>query len=411
MIETAHIRIAYATANDYEYTVVSMYSVLKHADLKTVFDFYILVDNDFCGRSRDCLRKCLEPYKDRCHIIFLNVGDIFNNVQLKIDFINRPTYFRLLLPDLLPEDRCIYLDSDTIVCTGLEELFEVEMKKNYIAGVKAPWYVLKAPKESYCRQALLPDLRQYVNAGVLVMNLKQMREDHVVKKFLELLPLNMDSQDQDILNSVCYNKIHFLACKYNVMTKYAMWKVPDYDGLFSEKELKDAWNNPGIIHYADREKPWRNLSCAMAAYWWNICRNSAVWNLFLTRMSEFFFNRAIYCTDVKKGDISTNSAFALFDLAYKKNIVIYGAGNRAVKLIQYLRGRGVVPEYILVSDKTKNPHTLEGIQVNEPNDITEEWKDKTIVIATLEKYHQEIISDLLSYEFKEMIPLNDLWEE
>ena len=205
-----HIPVAYATEEDYVVcTIVSMLSVLETADSDTYYDFYILVDKDFTEESKGKILEILEAYKSRCSIMFKMVGQIFDNVCLRIDFIKKPTYFRLLLPRLLQEERCIYLDSDTVICTDLQKLFDMEMGETYLAGVKAPGYILHSSETSR-KQALLPNMQQYINAGVLLMNLDQMRKDCVVEKFLRLIPLKMESQDQDIINSVCYDKITFL---------------------------------------------------------------------------------------------------------------------------------------------------------------------------------------------------------
>lgn len=405
-----HIPVAYATANDYEYTVISILSILENADREDFYNFYILIDNDFLEDNKKEFVKCFRHHKSHCKISFKNVGDIFNNVYLKVDFINRPTYFRLLLPELLEEEKCIYLDSDTVICGDLRKLLEFDFRDYYVAGVKAPWYVLKADKAYYCKQALLPNMEQYINAGVLLLNLTKMRKDNIVEKMLALLPYNMDSQDQDIINSACYGRIKFLPFRYNVMTKYASWPLHEYADLFSENELKTAWNNPQIIHYADRVKPWNSIDCVMGDYWWNMCRKSCMWDYFYGRMEDFFFSKIIYQAGKNEHTITTKKICSLFDFRYKNNIVIYGAGNRAVKLINYLREHNIEPQQILVSDKRNNPNEIEGIDVKELKDIDRKNTDRTIIIATLEMYHMEIMCQLYQYGFREIVPLDDRWE-
>lgn len=405
-----HIPVVYATANDFEYTVVSMTSVLSAANHITFYDFYILVDDSFEEKDRLLINECFEAHTKRCQIIFKNVGNVFDNAPLNTDFIGKPTYYRLLIPRLIPENKCIYLDSDTIIRTDLQDLFETDMQENYIAGVKAPAYIAGGEKEDYCRQALLPDIKQYINAGVLLMNLEQMRKNNLEDKFLSLLSFNMWGQDQDIINSTCYNKILFLPFAYNLMTKYAEWRVAMYEGIFTEKELKSAWNNPKIIHYADRIKPWKSFRCALGDYWWMVCKQSPMWEFFYKKMEDAFFLEAVYRFDTCKNGITTKKTTNWFDLYDKEKMVVYGAGNRAQCLISYLREEGIEPEFILVSDSKKNPPILDGIEVKSINNLTEDFSNKVLVIATLEKYHEEIFLQLQNYRFKEMIPLCDEWE-
>lgn len=407
MGEIKHIPIAYATANDYEHTIVSMLSVLENLSIEEYYDFYILVDNDFSDNRKREFINCFKGYEAFCNISFKNVGNVFENVYLRIESIGKPTYFRLLLPVLLQEKKCIYLDSDTIICENIQKLLKFDLQDCYVAGVKAPWYVLKADV-SYSRQALLPDMGQYINAGVLLMNLSEMRKDNIVEKMLGLLPYNMDSQDQDIINSACYGRIKFLPFGYNVMTKYAAWPLREYGGLFSENELKTAWNNPQIIHYADRIKPWDSLDCAMGDYWWSVCRRSCMWDYFYKRIEGIFFSKMIYHVD--ENNITTKRTFVLFDLLSKKNLFVYGAGNRSKQLVNYLKVYNIRPEVILISDKKNNPDEVEGIRVKELKELEGKYMDKTVIIATLEKYHMEIIAQLYQYGFREIIPLSDQWE-
>ena len=55
-----HIPIAYATANDYEYTVVSMLSILENSKENEIYDFYILIDNDFLHNNKIIENKLLK---------------------------------------------------------------------------------------------------------------------------------------------------------------------------------------------------------------------------------------------------------------------------------------------------------------------------------------------------------------
>ncbi|MCI9439399.1 MAG: glycosyltransferase family 8 protein [Lachnospiraceae bacterium] len=405
-----HIPIVCATANDYEYTLVFLESMLKSADENTFYDIYILVDSEFTDTSNDFIANYFEEFKGQCEIIFLNVGTVFVNAYIGIKHIGTPTYFRLLIPDLLDLDKCIYLDTDIIVREDLGELYNTPLDDCYIAGVKAPSYYIRPNLENYCKQAHIPDISQYVNAGVLLMNLKKMRSDNIVKRFLELLPLNMESQDQDIINSACYGNIKFLPFKFNVMTKYASWYLSDYKGYFSVEELVYGWNNPVIIHYADKIKPWIQINSIMGEFWWEVCRNSKMKNYFFKIREEDFYRTALYYAGSFYRDSMTKKAVCrLFNVMKKGRLAIYGAGNKAFQLSTYMEEYGKRPECFIVSDKRGNPAFLRGIPVIEISDLGKENRDITLVIAIMEKYHFEILSNLSGYRFKEIVPLNDNW--
>lgn len=405
-----HIPVAYATEKDYvECTIISILSMLETAHPDTFYDIYILVDEEVTDKSQQYILECFRQYENQSAIKFIVIEEIFDTAFLCIDFIKTPTYFRLLLPQLLEEDKCIYLDSDTIICSDLQKLFDAELNGNYIAGVKAPAFILEDSKE-HCKQALLPEIEQYINAGVLVLNLIEMRKNNLVNKFLELLRFNMPLQDQDIINSACYDYITFLPFEFNVMTKYSMWTVSDYKDVFSKDAIIKAWNNPIIIHYADRMKPWNNLNCVMGDFWWNVCKRSCVWDSSYKGISDDLLFGTLYSAGLIGNSITVKKTGILFDILHAESIVIFGAGGRAEEFIAFLKKYGIFPEFILVSDCNCNPQTVEEIAVKRITDIKERVVDNTLVIATLEKYHVEILTSLQNYRFKQIIPLSDKWK-
>ncbi|MEY8374768.1 glycosyltransferase family 8 protein [Lachnospiraceae bacterium 56-18] len=404
-----YIPVVYATEKDYGCTVVSMISAIENARKDTFYNFYILIEKEFIYELEQEILRCFEKYKTRCNVKLIRVSKIFDNIKLQVDFIKKSTFFRLLIPQLLEEERCIYLDSDTIICTDLQRLFEIDIMDNYIAGVKAPAYILRNSRE-HCSQALLPEIKQYINAGVLVLNLKEMRKNNVVEKFLELLPFDMPAQDQDIINSVCYNHIYFLPFKYNVMTKYSKWTISEYESIFSKYELMEAWNNPVIIHYADRLKPWKNLNCVMGDYWWNVCKRSDIWEYNYKGIPDELLYGTLYFPNLESNSLTAKKTSVLFDMLYERKIIIFGAGGRATRFIVYLKKHGIIPEFILVSNHNENLSVVEGIEVKELKEIKGNYIGKTLIIATLERYHIEILSLLQGYKFKEIIPLCDKWE-
>lgn len=48
--------------------------------------------------------------------------------------------FRLLLPELINEQKCIYLDSDIVVCRDISELYGIDISDYDIGGAFSPLY-------------------------------------------------------------------------------------------------------------------------------------------------------------------------------------------------------------------------------------------------------------------------------
>lgn len=401
-----HIPIALATDNNYMPLVVTMTSLVRNAGKDTFYDIYILTDRSLTMESRRDIEEYFRGYQEQCSVKFIDIEETFDNASLYYEEITRPTYYRLALPELLSEDRCIYLDTDTIAVSDMRELYEVPLEGFYVAGVRHPMFILSSVKDEYCKTIGIPDMEQYINAGVLVFNLKEMRKDRVMRKFLEAVSKNMPTQDQDIINNVCYGKIVPIPPQYNVMTKLSDWNLEDYQGIYSASEWREAWNKPCIIHYADSYKPWNCLDCVFMEYWWNVCKMSPVFKR-IAFMKGFIWD-AIYCGG---GTIFTKKMPRIFDITYQRKYVIYGAGKKARKFIAFIKEMGIIPEFIAVSDGNSNPLEVEGITVRDIGETFSLLYDKTIIIATQEKLHKEIIKKLQECDYLELLPLSDRWED
>lgn len=274
--------IAMASDEAYAFpTFVAINSIFFTKHPESEIQIYLIASKRTKESLSPLLRKLSSHYGAR-EVIILTPPQKYATVSSRISHITTPTYYRLALPELLPEiDQCLYLDGDIVVRQDLSGLFNVPMDDDLIAGVKAAGYyfpVSEQSKKAYCLG--IDKFDSYVNGGVLLMNLKLMRELDVSKIFDELLTKNFDSQDQDILNSACYGRIKILPPSMNLMTKYhptatdSFEQIPALKLCWSKDEWHTACSSPMIVHYADAIKPWRDTSVDFADLWWR-CANAA----------------------------------------------------------------------------------------------------------------------------------------
>ena len=277
------IPIVLSSDNDYVlYMYTTMISVLENKKKNTFYAFYLLVPTKFSRSNVNKILSISNKYICYIHFIFMN-EKIFKYIKMNIPHITLPTYYRLLIGDLLPNeiDKCIYLDVDICVCKDLSELFNIDIKDNYIAGVVSPVYYFN--ETHHCKRLNLTSMKQYLNAGMLIMNLKKIRKDNMTKKFIELSKRNFDSQDQDVLNVACYGKILTLPPKYNIQVLKLKDNNPILKELYIEKDIIEAINEPYIIHYSNKRKPWNSLEIYMEKYWWDIAKQTPYSNIFFKR--------------------------------------------------------------------------------------------------------------------------------
>lgn len=193
---------------------------------------------------------------------FLNVYDISDiNSRLKVRVpptISISSYSRLFLSSLLSSDidKVIYMDVDAIVSGSLEKLWNTDMKDYQIAGVldDVSLYAKKAIGLSFDTA--------YVNAGFLVLNIKQWREDDIEVKILDYLIAhngNVFHHDQGLINAVCIRKM-ILPVNYNMVTNFFVFPYHSFkqQPFYSEEEMEEGKKHPIFIHFTAgvANRPW-----------------------------------------------------------------------------------------------------------------------------------------------------------
>ena len=266
--------IVMASDNNYfKPLIVTVYSLLQNKDKKTRYQITILIPGNFDRNNKETIIRLVSGYRG-CKVAFVDMAETYNAVEMKIAHITTPTFYRLKLPEIISATRCLYLDVDVIVRKDLRGLFETDMGDNYVAGVKAASYYKNS--KHHAERIGIPALDNYVNAGVLLMNLDAMRRDNLVEAFDKEVSVGYKSQDQDIINKVCYGKILVLPPEYNSMTKYKNSHPDKYDNddmkhlqiCYTKEEWIKACTDPYIIHYADKCKPWDSRDIDHADEWW-----------------------------------------------------------------------------------------------------------------------------------------------
>lgn len=275
--------------NNYVYpTLVSMTSIVENKLKDTYPKFHLMISGSVSDKNKQKLKKFEEIYgKNNCSVELINMQDKFKNVYASEQWTT-PTYYRLLAPSYFPNcERVLYIDGDTIVTKDLQDLYNTDISDYYVAGCND--YPILLWYNDYEKRLNIPDRNQCINAGVLLLNLKNMRKDHIEEKMVRLTSQirekNWTFQDQDIVNSVCYGKIKLINPKYNVMTHfspfdYRVSKIIPKDVLY---KLRKGYFNPSIIHYTGG-KPWKNSEC----------KKYDIWNKYREKVENNFYEKKIF---------------------------------------------------------------------------------------------------------------------
>jgi lipopolysaccharide biosynthesis glycosyltransferase len=165
------------------------------------------------------------------------------------------TLYRLFLPQLLSQDKVIYLDCDVVVGLDVAELWQTELAGLPLAAV-GDWGIERCSAE--VKQKIVAtgiDLKHYLNSGVLILDLKQLRQQsqELAEKLSAFLTAMTGSNmvDQDFLNLVFQNRWYRLDEKYNRMIS-SIANRPMLD-------TPEIWHFCGIKPWVQYENPYSTL--------------------------------------------------------------------------------------------------------------------------------------------------------
>lgn len=177
----------------------------------------------------------------------------FRDLQLLYAHFSKANFYRLLIPELIQAtDRVLYLDVDILVRRPLTELYMTDL------GPFAVGAVADAYPPADCKRMNIPEHLGYFNSGILIMDLPRWRRDRIAQRATKyLVDNNGDEQrcryaDQDGLNAVLQGQWKPLPEIWNFNIYYC---TVDPQNL-SEVRRNLLKEGPGIIHFADRKKPW-----------------------------------------------------------------------------------------------------------------------------------------------------------
>ena len=247
------------------YVSVAIKSIIQNASKE--YDYKIIILHQ--ELSDENINKISALAEERFDIKFIYMKDgmeaITDRVEnrLRCDYFTLTIYFRLFIPDMFPEyDKGIYIDSDIVVPGDISELYNIELGNNLI-GACSDKSVVNVPElVNYMENAVGVNKHEYINSGVLLMNLKEMREKEFSKRFLELLNkyhFDCIAPDQDYLNAMCNGKILYLDEEWDAMPN----------------ECKEPLKNPKLIHYNLFQKPWCYDNIQYEEYFWEYAKQTS----------------------------------------------------------------------------------------------------------------------------------------
>lgn len=221
---------------------IAMKSIKDNASREYQYNIHVLYTN----LSEKNIKEISSFEDDEFKFFFSNMTDKLTNISNKLftrDYYSKTTYFRLFIPNMFPEyDKALYLDSDIIALGDISKLFNHEIGTNLVGAIKDESVQIVPEFIEYTEKYLGINHEKYFNAGILIMNLEELRKFDFENKFLSLLGQIKFTvaQDQDYLNAICKDRVTYVP---------SVWNKMPFQSDIPENEIM-------LIHYNLTLKPW-----------------------------------------------------------------------------------------------------------------------------------------------------------
>ena len=263
---------------------VCIQSMLEQISTSNVYDIVILESN-LTEDSKERLFLMTKRWPNVSLRFYNPTAMLFGKKLQKntTDHISMETYYRFLIGDILPEySKVLYLDCDTVILSDVADLFATDLGLCAVGAAIDPEIPGQRKDDpslvTYMREVLhMGDEDPYLQAGVLVLNLKAMKKLHSVDEWLSLAgERKYRYNDQDILNKECKGHLYQLPLTWNTVVNCNNRRLPIIErGPHSVlKAYMKARENPKLVHYAGFEKPWDAPFSDFAYLFWDFASRS-----------------------------------------------------------------------------------------------------------------------------------------
>ncbi|EHP86414.1 glycosyl transferase family 8 [Geobacter metallireducens RCH3] len=312
-INELNIPVFFAFDNNYVIpAAVAFHSLLANVNVSYKYHFIVLHE-DISEENRDLLAQVVSLFSN-ASVEFRDMGESFKNewenIKGKGHYTKECLYKLVPMLEFPQYDKIIWSDVDVVFKDDISDVFFMLSEENYIAGVRVCGKLDKYYENMNMPAEIKSILKNGIGAGILVYNLKKMREDNIYDDIMIALQ-GMSSivvqPEQDILNIVLKDKIDYIPLRYCFCTyMYNLFKDRHkmklkvkgnlfnylfkgyrknlgFDTIYSEKELLEAFESPAIIHYATSTKPWNTLFTKRKSDWLYCLLKTPFWKRYIFR--------------------------------------------------------------------------------------------------------------------------------
>ena len=360
-----------------KYVGVAMYSLLENTG--STVTIHLLHDGTVTEEIKKNLGTMVSGFHQRIAFYEIDTKEIEKYSDI-VKHYTLGTLFRLYILELLPSEieKIIYLDADLLIHMDIEKLWNIDMQGYSVAAR------MYAEPDYWMVCDGLVAKRQYFNAGVLVMDLKRIRETHNLLEetmdFFQKYP-NPRFPDNDALNFIfrgnvlpldsCYNSftVH-LRQKDHMLAPYIYHFAGDFINMEQPEEMDRLF-----FQYLGKT-PWatyENLIHIFAPQLQRKGRQIEIYQKFVCKM--------IRNPNVKK--------------------IIFGASSVLRKDLFRFISLNAKTDYYIDNSSSLQGKTIDGVKVYPVESLLKETKGEFVVLIASQKYYADMRYQLEQYDLEE----------
>lgn len=398
------------------YLYVMLQSLYEN-NKKGSIDLYVL-QRDFTDFDKKEISYITSQFGNRVYFIWVDEHKFDdmprykggrNNLSLEI-------YFRLLLPELLPDDlnRVLMLDVDIVVNKDISELYEIDFEDKMLAAAPNMCHNFEVRKEW---RKWYPESRSnwtHYNTGILMWNLEKIRETYpkeyifrqAWKQKIETATFEEELFNvefgEELIKEVSAEKWDY------IVTHMHFFHNPKFEVYNSIQDIK---RECAIVHYAAMN-PWQEgVKSEAFEIWWEYARKTPYYDEILEE-SYIKAEKLVEKQEkiLKYIDLMLNECTAkkiIENLQERRSyrILIYGAGRVARCLNTILKNSNIeIAGYIDKNYRGKfcgmQPMGLEAVKEYE--------EEIDLIVVSLGYYYNTIKPELEAYTTCRIISIDEI---
>lgn len=263
------INILITTNRNYLHQLKVLIKSLEVSNPDEKFNIYIL-QRDFTQATKKELTTSADKLKTTINYIKV-LSDDFKDFPIVDKRYPLEIYYKLFASIYLPKeiDRILYLDPDIVVINSIKDFYHHPFKDNYYIATSHVFGIVKIFNN--LRLNLSKDT-PYINAGVLLINNKKLRDldiKNIIYSYVKKNKHKLMLPEQDIISSLFGNKTIIIdELIYNLGDR----AVKLYNRSHKKNEINLNWvnKNTKIIHYYGKNKPWKkSYRGILSIYYYN----------------------------------------------------------------------------------------------------------------------------------------------